>query len=93
MRLGKKIKAAWKWVLALLEAPRYYFCIVRIGWWKRWPFLPLTTKRYIKFRLDTAYGMVENGWSRPPLRKLIVDLKNFLLWEREMRLLTKRRKR
>lgn len=80
------------WILAMIEGVRYYFCICKIGWWKRWPFLPLTTKRYLKFRLDTAYGMVENGWKRPHWTKIAVDVKKFLLWRRSLRLETKRRK-
>lgn len=90
--LKKKVKAAWGWFLALLEAPRYYFAIVKVGWWKIPPFLPLTTKRYIKFRLDTAYGMVENGWKRPSKREMVVAVKNFLLWRREMRIGMKRKR-
>lgn len=75
-----------EWVLAFIEAIRYYPCIVQIGWWKRPPFLPLTTKRYIKFRLDTVYGMVEHGWSRPRWWVIVHDTKNFLLWRRKFRI-------
>lgn len=81
-----------KWVLALLEGVRFYFCIVERGWWRRWPFLPLTTRRFIKFRLDTAYGMVENGWPRPRWTELVGDVKRFLLWRRALRLEAKRRR-
>lgn len=81
-----------KWVLALLEGVRFYWCIVRRGWWRRWPYLPLTTERFIKFRLDTAYGMPEHGWSRPHWTEIVQDTKRFLLWRRALRLEIKRRR-
>jgi prepilin-type N-terminal cleavage/methylation domain-containing protein len=89
--MSKRIAVLKGWVLAMIEGIRYYFCIVKRGWWKRWPFLPLTTKRYIKFRLDTAYGMPENGWKRPHWTKIVADTRSFLLWRRELRIETKRR--
>lgn len=81
------------WVLALLEGVRFYFAIVERGWWRRWPFLPLTTRRFITFRLDTAYGMQEHGWRRPHWTQIVGDTKRFLLWRRAMRLGRKRRQR
>lgn len=81
------------WFLALIEGVRFYFCHIERGWWKKWPYLPLIPKRYLKFRADTAYGMVENDWKRPPWRLLILDAKGFLLWRREHRLEARRRRR
>jgi len=75
-----------KLCLALVEGIRYYFCICPRGWWKRWPFLPLPSRKYIEFRLHTAYGMREHGWPRPPFRKIIRDGIRFLLWRRDYRL-------
>jgi hypothetical protein len=75
-----------EWRLALVEAWRFYLCIIPIYWWA-WPFkLPIPPKRFIKFRLDTAYGEVAHGWPRPPWRVIILDTKRFLLWRRKERL-------
>jgi hypothetical protein len=30
--------------------------MVMPGWWKRWPFLPLPSRSYLVFRLETMYG-------------------------------------
>lgn len=72
---------------AIVEGIRFYFCIIPKGWWKRCPFLPLPSRPYIKFRLDTAYGQVDNGWTRPKFRKLITDIMMFLLWRRKFRMM------
>lgn len=74
-----------KWLHAALEGARFYRCIIPRGWWKRPPFLPLPPYLYIKFRLDTAYGEVAHGWSRPKLGVLIKDTKIFLLWRKKFR--------
>jgi len=74
-------------IWALIEGMRYYPTIVERGWWRHQPFLPLPPERYIKFRLDTAYGMVEHGWERPPFLVLIRDVYRFLLWRRKFRLI------
>lgn len=75
-----------KWILALLEGIRFYFGHIERGWWKKKPYLPLPPKKFVEFRLGTAYGLPENGWPRPPLLQLVVDTKRFLLWRRELRL-------
>ena len=72
--------------LALLEGIRFYLRIVPKGWWKRWPFLPLYSKKYVEFRRHTAYGMKEHGWGRPPPREQLEDGRRFLLWRRKFRL-------
>ena len=76
------MKNAW---LAAIEGVRFYFCIIRRGWWKQPPFLPLPPRLYIKFRLDTAYGQEDNGWTRPKFLKLTTDVMAFLLWRRKFR--------
>jgi len=73
-------------LLALLESTRYYWCVCALDWWKRPPFLPIPKWKYLKWRLDTAYGCKENGWERPPLKKLLADSITFLNWRRRMRL-------
>jgi len=75
-----------EWFWAFIEAFRYYPTIVQRGWWKQWPFLPLVPERFIKFRLDTNYGMVEHGWKRPPWWKIVLDTKTFLTWRRKYRI-------
>jgi hypothetical protein len=75
-----------EWLLTIIEGVRFYFCIIPRGWWKQRPFLPLPPRLFIKFRLDTAYGEVAHGWSRPSWRVIASDTKRFLLWRRKYRL-------
>lgn len=74
------------WLLAIVEGLRYYPTIVPSNWWQHWPFLPLPSYRFIKFRLDTAYGDTANGWRRPTWYIILLDTKRFLLWRRRFRL-------
>lgn len=30
--------------------------LARTGWWRRPPFLPVPSRDYLRFRLETAYG-------------------------------------
>lgn len=48
------------------------------GWFRRPPFLPLPSKSYLRWRLDTAYGDPE---ATPPLD----ELERFLRWAAETR--------
>jgi hypothetical protein len=54
--------------VAVLAAP---------GWWRRWPFLPLPTPEYLRFRSQTAYG---GAGERPPEP---ADLVTYLRWCRD----------
>jgi hypothetical protein len=80
------------WFQAAAEGLRFYFCIIPRYWWAWPPCLPLPPKLFIKFRLDTAYGAIEygddpyGGRPRPPLWKIVLDTKRFLLWRRKERL-------
>jgi hypothetical protein len=40
------------WPTALRQAQR----LAVPGWWRRWPPLPKPDARYLRFRLQTAYG-------------------------------------
>lgn len=48
--------------------------LVPEGWWRRWPFLPVPDRAYLRFRLETAYG---GDGSRPPLAR---DVVTYLEW-------------
>jgi hypothetical protein len=55
-------------ILAVLARPRLWPTAVRQlvrtiapGWWRRPPFLPLPDPRYVRFRLETAYGLTSFG--------------------------------
>jgi hypothetical protein len=50
----------------------------RLDWFRRPPFLPLPSTRYMRWRMDTAYGDPD---LLPPLR----DLERFLVWGARMR--------
>lgn len=38
------------------------------GWWRRFPFLPLPSMRYVRWRMYTAYG---DEHAVPPVRDVI----------------------
>lgn len=38
----------------------------RRGWWRRAPFLPLPSRAYLEWRMDTAYG---DPQAQPPLEE------------------------
>jgi hypothetical protein len=40
------------WPTALRQVRR----LAARGWWRRWPFLPLPPRSYLRFRLLTQYG-------------------------------------
>jgi hypothetical protein len=48
------------------------------GWWRRLPPSPSPSKRWIEFRMETAYGRPE---ARPPADDVVA----FLEWCRETR--------
>jgi hypothetical protein len=37
-------------------AVRQVFRLARDRWWRRPPYLPVPDRRYVRFRLETAYG-------------------------------------
>lgn len=47
-------------------------------WYRRFPFLPLPPRRYLRWRLETAYGDPE---AVPP----VDELARYLRWARRMR--------
>jgi len=44
----------WLWWIALRQVAR----MARPQWWRHPPFLPLPPSAYLRFRLETAYGVV-----------------------------------
>jgi hypothetical protein len=44
-------------------------------WWRRWPFLPVPDAKYVRYRMETAYGS-----ARPPEPD---DVITYLEWCRE----------
>lgn len=49
----------------------------RRRWWRRFPFLPLPDRTYLRWRMYTAYGY---GSAIPP----VGDLVRFARWRREI---------
>jgi hypothetical protein len=71
-------------VLAVLARPRLWPTALRqwrrlapAGWWRRWPFLPVPPREYVRFRLITQYG--EDGHAPTP-----EDVVNYLTWCRSL---------
>ena len=60
------------WPTALRQARR----LVPRRWWRRAPFLPLPSKDYLAFRLQTQYGDIQH-----PLEP--DDVLNYLRWCRD----------
>jgi len=54
------------------------------GWYRRPPFLPLPTRSYLRWRMETAYGDPD---ARPDFR----ELERYVLWASRMRHLMRRR--
>jgi hypothetical protein len=57
------------WPVALRQWRR----LTPSGWWRRWPFLPVPSREYVRFRVLTQYGDSE---SRPSG----ADVVNYLTW-------------
>jgi hypothetical protein len=63
-------------------AVRQWHRSVPSRWWATAPFLPLPSRRYVEFRVETAYGRAS---PRP------ADLVDYLDWCRRQRVRTQRR--
>jgi hypothetical protein len=61
------------WPTAASQAIR----LARPRWWRRFPFLPLPDRDYVRFRLETAYGSSGRPGSD--------DLVAYLNWCRKFR--------
>ncbi|MGI9052353.1 MAG: hypothetical protein ACR2HQ_06855 [Ilumatobacteraceae bacterium] len=72
--LGAVARRLSLWPVAL----RQWRLLVPTGWWRRWPFLPVPSGEYLRFRRLTQYGD-----SRAPVSG--VDVVNYLAWCRAWR--------
>lgn len=54
------------WPPALRQAR----ALVPPGWWRRWPFLPLPDRDWLRFRMTTAYGDADAD----------LDVEDLLVW-------------
>ena len=73
--------------LALLRRPDLWATAIRAGlsmaptgWWHRPPFLPLPDRRWLRFRLETAYG--GDGRFGPDSPFDVEDLITWLEWRK-----------
>ena len=57
---------------------RFYFRIVPAGWYRHYPFIPVPPRKYLKWRLHTAYG-----GQRPGFGVVLADLWQFGGWLRD----------
>ena len=53
----------------------FYFRVVPAGWYRRFPFLPVPPRKYLKWRFQTAYGR-----QKPGIRVVVADLWQFGGW-------------
>ena len=56
------------WPTAVIEVA----VLARPGWWRRWPPVPRPDEKYLRFRLETAYG--EDASPR------VADVLRYLEW-------------
>ena len=54
------------------------------GWYRRPPFLPLPTRHYLRWRMETAYG-------DPDAEPEAGELERYVVWASRMRVLMRRR--
>ncbi len=62
--VGKlKVKNGFKLILRILKRPDLYFVffiqifrLAPVGWFRKYPFLPVPDKGWLEFRLETQYG-------------------------------------
>lgn len=54
-------------------------------WYRRFPFVPVPSAAYLRWRMDTAYGDPD---ARPPADEMV----RFLVWGSDMRALMRRRR-
>ena len=62
------------WVTALTQA----FRLIPRRWWARSPFLPLPTRDYIRFRVQTQYGDQDHVIE-------VADVLSYLNWLKDAR--------
>ena len=67
------------WPTALRTARR----LSRTNWWRRPPFLPVPSAAYLRFRLETQYGTVDDFGSVAMRHRLVDDVLKYLRWVRE----------
>ena len=60
------------WATAIVQAWR----LAPRRWWRRWPFLPLPDRAYLRFRLETQYGGAGDHRAAPE------DVVTWLQWSR-----------
>ena len=53
----------------------FYLRILPAGWYRRFPFIPIPPRKYVQWRLETAYGQ-----QRPGLGIVLADLWQFGGW-------------
>ena len=61
-----------------LEAARAYGAFTPRRWWRQPPFVPMPSKSYVRWRLQTAYGS-------PALPLRPADVIDYLEWRRSQR--------
>jgi len=73
---GPWLRVTW----ALLRRPALWWPTVRQvsrlapeGWWRRPPFLPLPSRDYLRFRMETQHGDLEHAPDP-------ADVLNYLSW-------------
>jgi len=67
-------------VIVILELFRICWTFRDRGWYRRFPFLPLPPRNYLRWRMETAYG----GKNLDNMRWK--DIAAYARWRRELRL-------
>ena len=67
------------WIVSL----RQIFRLAEDSWWRKYPFLPLPGRNYMRFRLLTQYGNLEESLT-------VRDVLTWLKWTGEFEMIHKR---
>jgi hypothetical protein len=88
------VRWAWRALGAVARHPsvwatgaRQALVLAAPGWWRRPPFLPMPTREYLRFRMQTAYGGTGDREPDPD------DVVTYLHWCRDQRSFQKWRRK
>lgn len=61
----------------------YGWAVRRKNWWRRFPFIPIPPRRWILWRMETAWGIDAQNpkWADfPPIKIMLRDMWRFGRW-------------
>jgi hypothetical protein len=84
------IRVVMRVLMVVLARPTLWWVALRVGgrivrsnWWRRPPFLPVPSRSYIRFRLETQYGTIGSRELGAMAHTVAGDVLKYLRWVRE----------